>query len=161
MRSGRRSVNEWPAPLCSCSGATTQTSLHSERATSSKVRSPVALIPSLFEMRMRAFAKSIGRSNIGTDDLEPAHIGTQCLGHRDGAVTLLVILEHSDQRATDREARSVERMHEARPLPFRRPKARLHAAGLQLAAIGAARDLAIGVLARQPDPDAVGLARGE
>src|SRR5947209_3424292 len=104
MRSGRRSVNEWPAPLCSCSGATTQTSLHSERATSSKVRSPVALMPSSFEMRMRAFARSIGRSNIGADDLEPAHIGTQRLGYDDGAVTLLVILEDGDQGAADREA---------------------------------------------------------
>src|SRR5438270_13860455 len=101
MRSGRRSVSEWPAPLCSCSGATTQTSLQTERATSSKVRSPVASIPSSFERRMRAFARSIGRSNIGADDLESAHIGTQRLGHDDRAVALLIILEHGNQRAAD------------------------------------------------------------
>src|SRR5712671_5884953 len=56
-------------------------------------------------------------------------------------------------------------MHEARPAPssiwaFLRPEARAHAAGLVLTAVRAARNLAIGVLAGQPDLDVEGLARG-
>src|SRR5579883_1079432 len=161
MRSGRRSVSEWLAPLCSCSGATTQTSGQSWRATFSRRRSPGALMPSSFEIRMRAEPRSIGRSNIAADHLHPSHIGPQRLGHGNGAVLPLIIFEDGDQRAPDSEPRSVERVHEARPLPVLRPEARLHAPRLEVAAIGAARDLAVGSLARQPDLDVVGLARGE
>src|SRR6185437_70302 len=161
MRSGRRSVSEWPAPLCSCSGATTQTSWHSERATVSRTRSPGASMPSSFEMRIRAFARSIGRSNIGADCLQPAHIWTQRVGHRDLAIGSLIVLEHRNQGTPDSQAGAIERVDEARPLPFRRTETRLHAPRLELAAIGAARDLAIGPLAGQPDLDVVGLARGE
>src|SRR5260370_31460401 len=146
MRSGRRSVREWPAPLCSCSGATTQTSPHSERATVSSRLKPGASMPSSFEMSMRAFARSIGSSNIGADDVQAAHIGTQHLGYGNHAVALLIILEHGDQSASDRQARAVEGVDEARSLTFLRPKTRPHSARLEIAAIGAARDLAIGLL---------------
>src|SRR5471032_2562516 len=109
MRSVRRSVSEWLAPLCSCSGATTQTSGQRERATFSSSRMPGAPIPSSFEMRMREFPRSIGRSNMAGDDLEPAHVGAQRLRHCDAAVRLLVVLQDRDQRAPDGEPGAVQR----------------------------------------------------
>src|SRR5258708_32205323 len=51
-------------------------------------------------------------------------------------------------------------MDEARAFSFLRPIARAHAAGLVVAAVRAARNLAIAVLAGQPDFDIEGLARG-
>src|SRR3546814_9042590 len=47
------------------------------------------------------------------------------------------------------------------PLGALGPKARLHAAGLEVAAVRAARDLAVGALPRQPDLNVVGLAGRE
>src|SRR5215469_7111106 len=122
---------------------------------------PGALMPSSFEMRMRAADRSIGRSNISADRLHPAHIGLQRVGHGDAAILLLIILQDGDEGAADGDARAVERMDEARPLPLLRAKAPIHAPRLEVAAIGAARDLAIGLLSRQPYLDVVGLARGE
>src|SRR5258708_5113464 len=161
MRSGRRSVREWPAPLCSCSGATTQTSPHSERATVSSRLKPGASMPSSFEMRMRACVRSIGSSNIGADDVQAAHIGSQRLGYGHPAIALLIIFEHRDQSASDRQARAVEGVDEASSLAFLRPKTRLPAATLELAPLRAARDLAIGLLPREPDLDVIGLPPGE
>src|SRR6185312_17358323 len=45
--------------------------------------------------------------------------------------------------------------------PLLRAEAAIHPARLEVAAIGAARNLAIGLLPGQPDLDVVGLARGE
>src|SRR6185437_9937385 len=95
------------------------------------------------------------------DDLEPTHIGLERVGHGDGAVGTLIVLKHGDEGAADRETGAVQGVHEAYALPFFRPEARLHAAGLELAAIGAARYLAIGVLPGQPDLEIISLARGE
>src|SRR3546814_17060969 len=47
------------------------------------------------------------------------------------------------------------------PLGALGPKARLHAAGLAVAAVRAARDLAVGALPRQPDLNVVGLSGRE
>ena len=49
------------------------------------------------------------------DHLE-AHVGAQRLGHDDGAVGLLVVLEDGNQRAADGEARAVQRVRRARLL---------------------------------------------
>src|SRR6185437_15545580 len=164
-RSGRCKVSEWLAPLCSCSGATTHTSRLSWRATRSSSLSPGALMPSSLQMRMRARARSMpgglrAGSTIALQDFETAEIGPERCGKNDRAVGLLVIFEHGDERAPNSEARAVERVDEARALARLGPEARIHAPRLILAAIGAAGDLAIGVLAGQPDLDVIGLARG-
>src|SRR6185312_21974 len=162
--------NEWPAPLWLNSGATTQTSLDSWVAISISASSPGAWMPSSLVTRMRARARSLiftSAFSLGTagDRGQPAHVGPQRLRDRHRAVLVLVVLQDRDQRAADREARAVQRVHEARaPLPTIRallgPVTRIHAPQLVVAAVGAARDLAIAALARQPDLDVIGLARG-
>ena len=105
------------------SGATTQTSEEISSAMRRRTSMPSAPMPSslVTRMRMRQAAFSI----IG----EAAHVGAQRLGDDDRAVGLLVVLEHGDQRAADREAGAVERVHEARVLgALRRDSARSCAA---------------------------------
>src|SRR4051812_21069887 len=86
-----------------------------------------------------------------TGNLLPTmHIGTQSFGNGDRPVLLLIVFHDGDQPAADRDARAVQRVHEARALLAGLPTARLHAPRLELAAIGAARNLAIGALPRQP-----------
>src|SRR5712691_6090217 len=137
MRSGRRVVSEWLAPLCSCSGATTQTSSDRSRAIFSSTLMPGEAMPSSLEIRIRHLARSICPSAIIPDQLLAAHIGLQRLGNRHGAVMALEVLEDRNHRAADREGGAVEGMHRPRPLPSRRPAARLHALGLERAAIRA------------------------
>src|SRR3954454_11746431 len=100
--------------------------------------------PSLKRGRRQALARSL-------DSLQPAHIGAQNLRQPDGAVGILVIFHHSDQRAADGETRAVQRTDEPRALAFGTAKARVHAPRLELAAHGAGRNLAIAPLPRQPD----------
>src|SRR6185369_11976043 len=162
--------SEWPAPLWLNSGATIQTSLDSWLAISASASRPGAWMPSSLVTRMRVRARSGSftepNSLLRTGDaLLPAHVGPQHLGDGHRAILVLVVLQHRDQGAADGEARAVERVHEARsPLStiwaLAGPEARVHAARLVVAAVGAARDLAIAALARQPDLDVVGLARG-
>jgi hypothetical protein len=76
-------------------------------------------------------------------EVKAAHIGAQRLGHLDRAVGLLVVLHHRDQRAADGHAGAVEGVHELGLAGFRIAPARLHAAGLEIAAVGAG-DLAVG-----------------
>src|SRR3546814_5310024 len=103
-----------------------------------------------------------GSSDVCSADLlEPAHIGPQRFGQGDAAVLLLVVLQDRYEGAPDREARAVQGVDEACPLLAGLAEPRLHAPGLKLAAIGAARNLAIGALPRQPDLDVEGLLRGE
>ena len=66
----------------------------------------------------------------------------QRLRHRDRAVGVLIGLQHRHQRAADRDARAVQRVDEAGVLAALRPVARIHAAGLEVAADRAGRDLA-------------------
>src|SRR3546814_11472685 len=80
---------------------------------------------------------------------------------RSAAVLLLVVLQDGDQRAADREAGAIQGVDEARPLLARLAEAPLHPPRLELAAIGAARNLAIGALSRQPDLDVQALLRAE
>src|SRR5215472_3175604 len=160
-RSGRWRVSEWLAPLCSSSGATIQTSRQMLRATLCRIVRPCASMPSSLVRRIRPWPRSIGRLGIAADHLEPAHVGLEHIRYCHGAVAPLIVLEHGDERATDREAGAVEGVHEAGPLPFFGTESRLHAPRLELAAVGAARNLAIGILAGQPDLDVIGLARGK
>src|ERR1051326_6789728 len=151
MRSGWRVVSEWLAPLCSCSGATTQTSEDSPPAIRSSISIPGEAMPSSLEIRIRQRARSIVPSAIGPDDLCAAHIRPQRLGDSDRAIVALIVFEDRYHRAADGEAGPVEGVHRAYPLLARGAIPRLHAARLEGAAIRTARNLAIRVLARQPD----------
>ena len=73
-------------PLCSISGATTQTSSDKERAIFSSTLRPGASMPSSLLTRIRACGRSAMGSAIGADRREPTHIGLQHLGQRDRAV---------------------------------------------------------------------------
>src|SRR5579864_3947780 len=146
-RSGLCSVSEWLAPLCSCSGATTQTSRLRLLATRASSFIPGASMPSSLQTRMRAWARSM-RSAIGPQNLQPAEIGPKRGRNNDRSVRLLIILEHCDERAPDGETRAVERVDKPGALPFLGPEARIHSPRLELAAIGTARNFAIGVLPR-------------
>src|SRR5262249_45945621 len=158
---GRRRVREWAAPLCSTSGATIQTSLDRLRAAFSRTASPGALMPSSLVTRMRALARSTDALDTGANHLQPAHVGHEHVRQCDRSVRLLKVLDERDHRTTDRQAGTVERMDEARALVAGLAEARLHPAGLELAAIGAAGDLAVGPLPWQPDLDVVGLLGGK
>src|ERR1700676_3000974 len=81
--------------------------------------------------------------SIFLDHLESAHIALQYIGDRDRAVFLLVGFHHRDQRAADRGAGAVQRVHQPR-LAVGPPIARIHAPGLEIAAHRAARDFAVG-----------------
>jgi len=111
-RNGHRVVSECPAPLCSSSGATTQTSFDSSLAIRSSKARPGASMPSSFETRIRAKPASA----IRLDDLLPAHIRPQHRRYRDGAVVALIIFEDRDQGAADRKAGAVQRVHRTRAL---------------------------------------------
>src|SRR5690606_1063697 len=161
---GRCMVSECEAPLWLVSGATTQTSLLSVRAMRSSTRSPGALMPSSLVTRMRARlteAPGAARSAMGRQALEAAHVGTDRGRQHHAAVGLLKILEDRDQSAAHGEARAVQGVHEAGLPLVLGAKTRAHAPRLEVAAVGAAGDLAIAPLPRQPDLDVVGLARGE
>ena len=61
--------------------------------------------------------------------VDAAHIGLQHRRDRDAAVLVLIVLQDRDERAADREAGAVERVHEARALArLRRDSARSCAA---------------------------------
>src|SRR5689334_18245477 len=108
-------------------------------------------MPSSLVTRIRAFFRSAGGDLPNFDGLQAVHIGTQDVRDRDRSVLLLIILHDGDQGAADRNAGAVQRVHEACALLAGLAAARLHAPRLELAAIGAARYLAIGTLPRQPD----------
>src|SRR3546814_6935654 len=67
-----------------------------------------------------------------------------CFVDVDAAVGLLIIFEDCDERAPDREARAVERVDELVALRALAAEARVHAPCLEIAAVRAARNLAIG-----------------
>src|SRR5579871_2678092 len=99
MRSGRRKVSECATALCSLSGATTQTSFDSDRATFSSNLMPGAMMPSSFAIRMRARDRSFIGSAIWSDHFLTAHAVLERLGDFDGPVGALVVFENGDQRA--------------------------------------------------------------
>src|ERR1700731_4965212 len=138
MRNGRLVVSEWLEALCSCSGATTQTSAERSRAISSNSLIPGDAMPSSLVTRMRAFASSMHRSAMGFDDLQASHIGLQYRGKRHRAIVPLEILQDRDQGAPDRETGAVEGVNGRCSFSLGGPIARLHAQGLESAAIRAA-----------------------
>src|SRR5439155_16367298 len=101
---------------------------------------PGEAMPSSLEMRIRQLARSICPSAMIPDHFLTTHIALQRLGNRDRAVMALEVLDDRDHRAADREGGSVEGVHRTRPLPARRPAARLHPLGLERPAIRAARN---------------------
>src|SRR3546814_13243037 len=74
---------------------------------------------------------------------------------------LLVIFEDRHQRPPHGKARAVQRMDELVALHILAAEARVHAARLAIAAVRAARNLAVAVLPRQPDFAVICLARGQ
>ena len=92
---------------------------------------------------------------------EARKVAMQRLRDRNAAVLVLIVLHDRHQRAADREARAVQRMHETRALLAGPAAARVHAPRLEVAAVGTGADLPVHVLRRQPDLDVVGLARRE
>ena len=46
------------------------------------------------------------------DDLHASHVGAQHLGYHDAAIGLLIVLQDADERARQRQARAVQRVHE-------------------------------------------------
>src|SRR5215213_10794041 len=111
-------------------------------------------MPSSLVQRMRM-------SDLTFDAGHPAHVGLENRWNRDAAVLVLIVLQNGHERAADREAGAVERVHEARLLLSRRTVAGIHAARLEIRADRAARNLAIHPLPRQPHLDVVGLGRRE
>src|SRR5207248_189492 len=138
MRNGRLVVSEWLEALCSCSGATIQTSGERSRAISSNSLMPGDPMPSSLVTRMRALASSMRPSAIGFDDLLASHIGLQHRRERHGAVVALEVLEYRDQSPPDRETRAVEGVNRQCPSSLGGAIARLHPQGLKRAAIRAA-----------------------
>merc|ERR1719231_2119258 len=104
-------------------------------------------------------------SRLWQDHLEAAHVGAERLGHAHGAVFPLVVLKDGDECAADGEARAVERVAEARlqrlalVVQAGGSVAQPHAARLEVAAVGARRDLAELLLAGQPHLDIIAHAR--
>src|SRR5262249_15307996 len=153
---GLASESECEAPDCSTSGATIHTSSVRVRAIVSSVSSPSAWMPSSLVTRTVR-----GGSAIGANDLAAVHIGAKRVRDQDRAVGPLVILEHGDEGPPDRQARAGEGVDIAPPPAAPRAVARLHPAGLEVAAHRAARYFAVGALAGEPDFEIVGHAGAE
>src|SRR6185437_3780287 len=83
------------------------------------------------------------------------------LRHRDRSVGILIILEYRHQRASDRKAGAVERMHRLGLAAVRIAPARLHAPRLESLEVAAGGDLPIALLRGQPDFEIVGLGAAE
>src|SRR5438045_1771954 len=73
----------------------------------------------------------------------PPHVLPQHLGHHDAPVGLLVVLDHRDQPATDRDGGAVEGVDEVRALFALLAVADVEAAGLVVGAVARAGDLAV------------------
>src|SRR6516165_4749168 len=71
---------------------------------------------------------------------EPAHPRREYRGHLHRAIPLLVVLEHGDQRAPDREPRAIEGVDRLGLAAHRVAPARLHAPRLERLAIAAGGD---------------------
>src|SRR6266511_3654014 len=90
------------------------------------------------------------------DPLLPAEVRPQRLRYEDAPVRLLVLLEDRDHRSADRDARAVEGVSEPR-LPALAAVAHADPPRLEVLAVRDRRDLSIGVLARAPHLEVVGL----
>src|SRR5690349_11847593 len=90
-----------------------------------------------------------------------AEIRPQHLGNEDGAVGLLVVLENAGDRAREREAGTVQRVHEARLFALRRPEANVRAARLEVGEGAAGADLEPRADSGGPRLEVVGLRTRE
>src|SRR6185312_16071019 len=77
------------------------------------------------------------------------HVGCKRIRHGDRAVFLLIGLHHRNERAADGDAGAVERVDGTHLPAFLGAIARIHAAGLEVAAHRARRNLAVRILPRQ------------
>lgn len=68
------------------------------------------------EGRLLVFFSAMPSGYPLADNLNAAHVGNQNIGHLDGAVCLLVVLDNGSHGAANRQARAVERVHKARTL---------------------------------------------
>src|SRR5450756_1087508 len=134
----------------------TQMSSDSARPICSQTPSPSAWMPSSLVIRMR-----MRRSSGVLDGLAAAHIGLQHVRNCDRAVLLLIVLQHGDQSAADRDAGAVEGVQVAYLTAFPGAVARAHTARLELAADRAGGNFPVSPLPRQPHLDVVGLLRSE
>ena len=110
-----------------------------------------------FSSAWRQLERAARRSIGGGNHLAAAHERAQRRRDHHRAVLLLVVLEDRDQGAAHRQAGAVQRVHELGLAGALRPVLDVGAAGLERLAVRARRDLAVGLLARQPDLDVVGL----
>ena len=84
---------------------------------------------------------------LGHDLLHAAHIGTQNLGDRDGAVGILIVLQNGGHGAAGRQAGTVESVQVARTLEVLGVAILdVGAASLEVTAVGAGADLLVGCL---------------
>src|SRR5690606_5318892 len=84
------------------------------------------------------------------------HIGLEDCRNANAAILVLIVLHYSDQRTANRNARTVQRVGEARLLLTCDAVARVHAARLEISANRAGGDFAVALLPRQPDLDVIG-----
>src|SRR5579883_576454 len=91
---------------------------------------------------------------------EAVHVRLQSGGNEHGTVGLLEIFEDGDPGAPDRQAVAVERVRES-GLALGVAHFDVGAAGLEILAVAARGDLAIGLLRGQPDLEVVGLGGAE
>ena len=94
------------------------------------------------------------------DRLQASHVRLKGSGNLHAAARSLIVFHDRDQRAADGQTGTVQGVHEL-GLALLVAKTRLHAARLERLEIAARRDLAIGLLRRQPHLDVVGFRRGE
>src|SRR5437763_6033344 len=120
----------------------------------------VRMSPPLLGAALNLTPRARGARLRAGDAFRAGHVAAQ--GGRDDyrAVALLVVLQDRDQRAADREARAIQRM-DVLGLSLVVAEAGLHAPRLEGLHVGARRNLAIGVLAWQPDLEVVGLGGGK
>src|SRR6185312_14427855 len=83
------------------------------------------------------------------DPFHATHVALQRIRHGDRAVFLLIGLHHRNERAADGDAGAVERVDGTHLPAFLGAIARIHAAGLEVAAHRARRNLAVRILPRQ------------
>ena len=88
---------------------------------------------------------------------QPAHVRAQHVRHAHGPVFLLIVLEHRDKRAANRQARAVQRVH---VFGFARSaylEFDVRAACLKRFGVAAGGNFLVRLLSRQPHLDVVGL----
>src|SRR5947209_6704968 len=97
-----------------------------------------------------AYVINLALKLLRRDAFSPAHIRAQSLRDDNAAVLLLVVLEDSQPRASDGKSRAVERVHVLR-FSLRVLESDVCASCLKCLEVRTRRDLAIQILARQPD----------